>query len=395
MLFGRLLFFLAVSTPLLHSSAISVVVTPFHNETQAADLNWIGESVSETIMTELSAAGQLVLDRDTREEGYKQLDIKPDAQLTKATLFKLGQTIDASMICYGSYQIILPSPNAQPRDGSIRISARFLDLRKLRDASEFTETGKLTDLSRLEEHMAWQCLRFLDPATQTTPEQLLIPSKLIRVDAKESYTRGLLAASPEQKQKWFETAIKLDSHYTEPAFELGKLAMERKSYRQAEAWFSKIPQSDPLYLQAKFKMGLSSYLSGDYTTAKACFQDLAKQTPLDEVFNNLGAAESRLNEPAALDDFQRALNGDKADPTYNFNYAIALYRQGKYEDAIPHLKAVIDRTGSDDATASLLSRCEQRIAPQPGTRTWPAERLKDNFDLSAFRQLKAVLQSAH
>jgi tetratricopeptide (TPR) repeat protein len=346
-------------------------------------------------MTELSAAGQIVLDRDTREEGYKQLDIKPDARLTKATLFKLGQTIDASMICYGSYEIILPSPNAQPRDGSIRISARFLDLRRLRDASEFTESGKLTDLSRLEEHMAWQCLRFLDPATRITPEQLLAPSKLIRVDAKESYTRGLLATSPEQKQKWFETAVKLDSHYAEPAFELGKLAMERKNYRQAEAWFSKIPQPDPLYLQAKFRMGLSSYLSGDYTTAKACFEELAKQTPLDEVFNNLGAAESRLNEPAALDDFQRALNGDNADPTYNFNCAIALYRQGKYDEAISHLKTVMERLGSDDSTASLLNRCEHRIPPQPGARSWPAERLKENFDLSAFRQLKAVLQSAH
>ena len=264
MLFGRLLFFVAILTPLLPASTASILVIPFNNETPAADLNWIGESVSETIMTELSAAGQIVLDRDAREEGYKRLGVKPDALYTKATLFKLGQTIDASLVCYGLYQIILPSPGAQARDGSIRISARFLDLRKLRDASEFSETGKLTDLSRLEEHLACQCLRFALPADKCHRGTALAPSKLIRLDAKESYIRGLLSANAEQKQKWFEQAAKLDVRYAQPEFELGKLAMARKDYRQAAFWFAKIPQTDPLYLEAKFRMGLSSYLIGDY-----------------------------------------------------------------------------------------------------------------------------------
>lgn len=151
---SRLLFLCLFWTPLMHGAAATVLVVPFHNESQNADLNWIGESISETIGTELSASGQIVLDRDARNEGYRRLDLKPDALLTKATLWKLGQTLDADHVCYGAYQISLPTPDAQARDGSIRISARFLDLKKLRDATEFSETGKLADLSRLEEHLA-------------------------------------------------------------------------------------------------------------------------------------------------------------------------------------------------------------------------------------------------
>lgn len=86
---SRLLFFALIWTPLMHGAAATVLVVPFHNDSQNADLNWIGESVSETISTELSASGQIVLDRDTREEGYHQLGLKPDALLTKATLWKL------------------------------------------------------------------------------------------------------------------------------------------------------------------------------------------------------------------------------------------------------------------------------------------------------------------
>ena len=150
-----------------------VLVIPFHNESKYGDLTWIGESISETLMSELGEASEIVLDRDARDEGYRRLTLKPEALLTKATLFKLAQTLDADHVCYGNFEITLPAPDAQPCDGSIRITARVLDLRKLRDAAEFSETGKLLDLSRMEEHLAWQIIRYLDPQTKITAEQLL------------------------------------------------------------------------------------------------------------------------------------------------------------------------------------------------------------------------------
>jgi tetratricopeptide (TPR) repeat protein len=391
-LFRRLLFFCIFSALLLHASEVTVLVLPFHNESQSADLNWIGESVSETLMTELGAAGQIVLDRGSRKEGYRRLALQPDTFYTKATLLKLGQTLDARLVCYGAYQITLPSPDAQPRDGSIRISARFLDLRKLRDASEFSETGKLSDLSRLEEHLAWQAIRFLDPQSTITAEELMQPSKLIRLDAKESFIRGLLATNNDQKQKWFEQAVKLDPQYWQPAFELGKLAFAKKDYRQAETWFGRIPQTDPLYLDASFQRGLSSYWAGDYPTAERCFRDLAKTVPLNEVFNNLGAAESKLNTSEAADNFRHALEGDQSDTTYNFNLAISLYRQSKYDEAAQHLRAVLDHDPHDNEAIALLAKCQAHTPPAAAAGHGMTERIKSNFDLVAFRQLKDVLQ---
>lgn len=395
MQFRRLLFFFILA-PFLRADPLTVLVTPFTGDSLAADVSWIGESISETITTELGAAGRIVLDRAARAEGYRRLGLKADTLYTKATLLKLGQTLDADMVCYGSYQITLPTPNSQPRDGTIRISARFLDLRKLRDASEFSETGKLSDLSRLEEHMAWQAIHFLDPQTKVTAEELLKPAKLIRLDAKESYIRGLLATNREQQEKWFEQSAKLDAHYAQPEFELGTLAMRRRDYRQATAYFSKIPKDDPLYLEAKFRMGLSSYLTADFYTAKSCFRELSQTAPMNEVFNNLGAAESRLDEAAAGEDFRRALDGDSSDPVYNFNVALTLYRQAKYDEAARHLRSVLDHTPGDRDAGSLLARCQQHTPVTPGSnaRNIPPERLKENFDWTAFRQLKAMLQSS-
>jgi len=393
---SRLLFFALIWTPLMHGAAATVLVVPFHNDSQNADLNWIGESVSETISTELSASGQIVLDRDTREEGYHQLGLKPDALLTKATLWKLGQTLDADHVCYGAYQISLPTPDAHARDGSIRISARFLDLKKLRDANEFSEAGKLADLSRLEEHLAWQTIRYLDPNSSITADQLLKPSNLTRLDAKESYIRGLLSTNDEQRQKWFQQAVALDPQYAQPQYELGKLALTQKQYPLAVKWFAKVPSGDPLYLEAQFRMGLSSYLAGDFRTAETCFRNLSQAAPLNEVFNNLGAAESRLNESTAMGDLHRALEGDETDSTYNFNIGLLLYRQADYDNAARYFAAVVKRNPEDYEAGTLLARCRQRMPPDELTnpKLIASERLKKNFDITAFRQLKAMLQSS-
>jgi tetratricopeptide (TPR) repeat protein len=392
----RVLFFSAFLTPFLHAANSTVLVVSFHNESKYGDLSWIGESISETLMSELGEAGVIVLDRAARAEGYRRLTLKSEAPLTKASLLKLGQTLDADRVCYGTFQIMLPSADARPSDGSIRINARFLDLRKLRDASEFSETGKLLDLSRLEEHLSWQAIQYLDPQTTITSQQLLQPSKLIRLDAKESYIRGLLATNEAQKQQWLQQAARLDPRYPQPAFQLGRAAFGHKDYRQAAEWFGKVPEDDPLYLEAHFRRGLTTYLAGDYATAEKCFRDLSQAAPLNEVFNNLGATESRLNEAAALTDLRRALEGDQTDPTYRFNVGLVLYRNGSFAEAEKQFKAVLERDSDDREAIAMLARCRQQTpaTPDPSAKTTASERLKDNFDLTAFRQLKAMLQTA-
>ncbi len=96
------------------------------------------------------------------------------------------------------------------------------------------------ELSRLEEHLAWESLKYLEPSKNLTVEQFLAPEKLTRLDAEESYIRGLLSSSKEQQQKWFTQAATLDPHFSSPDFELGKLALEGKDYRKAIEWFQHI-----------------------------------------------------------------------------------------------------------------------------------------------------------
>ncbi len=391
--FSRALAFviLLASAPLAH--AATVLVLQFHNSSRYPDLNWVGESISETLKDELSAEGQIVFGRESRAEALRRLSLRPTADFTKATLIRLGQSLDADYLCYGTYDANPLAGDGDLKHSSVQISAHVIDLRKLHDGPDFAEAGKLVDLSRLEEHLAWQSLRFLAPAANLPVDKFLAPAKLTRVDAEESYIRGLLSHSKDQQQKWFTQALALDGQFTNPAYELGRLALERKDYRPAIAWFKRIPSAHPRYGEARFKMGLASYGAADYSASAGYFRELSAAFPLNEVYNNLGAAEDQLNQPNAIDDLRRAADGDPNDPVYLFNLGSALLKANKFDEAAKQFQAALSHSGEDAETRTLLGRAQRHEFTSPGSKPPAPARLKYNFDFAAFQQLKAVVQS--
>lgn len=369
----------------------TVLVLQFQNRSPYSDLNWVGESVAETLMNEYAEANQIVLDRASRAEAMHRLSLRPGATFTKATLIRLGETLDADYLCYGTYDATLPAGSSELKDSSVQLSARFLDLRHMHDGPEASETGKLSELSRLEEHLAFTTLKYLQPNASFTLDHFTTPQKLIRVDAEESYVRGLLSPSGDQQQKWFLQAAALDPNFASPAFELGKLALQKKDYTQALTFFKRISPSYPRYTEVRFKIGITNYYLADYTSAVSNFREVLKTYPLNEVYNNLGIAELQLNQPAALGDLHRAADGDPNDSTYLFNLGAALWKTGRFEEAVKPLQAVLDRQPDDADAAALLERAQNHVAAATAKPEIP-ERLKLSFNASAFRQLKALVE---
>jgi tetratricopeptide (TPR) repeat protein len=382
------LLFLAV----LPAHSATVLILRFHNASEFPDLSWVGESVSEVLFSELSATNLIVINRDTRSEAMKRLSLRAEADFTKATIIRLGQSVDADFVIYGTYSTSLnPTVSKELRNSLLNISARSMDLRHFHDGPEVSEAGKLSDLARLEEHLAWQSIKFLDPASDPKIEDFLAPQKIIRVDAQESYVRGLLSANSDQRQKWFLQALSVDPHFISPSLELGKLLWEKEDYRGALQAFQRVPANDSRYSEVRFRMGLCAYDAGEFKSAADYFREVVKTVPLNEVYNNLGAAEAALGQPAALDDFRKAFDGDPNDPMYSFNLGWALLRQSHYDEAIKHLSEAADHDPADDDAETLLTLAQDKTPFPAGTKTPVPVRLKLNFDATAFRELKAML----
>lgn len=381
--------FVFICIALVPGWADTVLVIPFFNLSNSANLDWIGESFAETIRESLSAQGILTLAREDRQEAFRRLSVRPYALLTRATVIKIGESLDAGRVIFGQYSV---TPGTPPSKGSLHITSRILDLKRIKQGPELTESGALEDLAAIETHLAWQSVQAIAPKTAPSEEDFRAARPPLRVDAIESYIRGLVATSSEQKHHFFTQAARLDARFSQPCFQLGRLHTAKKDYRAALAWLERVDRTDSHYFEAQFLLGICRYHTGDYAGAETAFRLVSESVPLNEVFNNLGAAQSRRNEPQTVANFRKALDGDAADPDYHFNLGYALWKRGQFEAAAESFRAALDRNPGDSDATTMLGRCLNRSGPRPGDpKNDGLERIKLNYEETAYRQLKAEL----
>src|SRR5436190_15739608 len=123
---------LLISLALGAAHADTILVLPFFNLSNSANLDWIGESIAETVRESLLTQGVLALDREDRQEAFRRLSIRPYALLTRASVIKLAESLDAGQVMFGQYTLT-PSANSI---GTLNISARVLDLKKFKQGAE-------------------------------------------------------------------------------------------------------------------------------------------------------------------------------------------------------------------------------------------------------------------
>jgi tetratricopeptide (TPR) repeat protein len=372
--------------------ADTALVLPFFSDSSLASLDWISESISQTIREALAAEGVLVLGREEKQEAYRRLSIRPKAHLTHASVIKVAEELDAADVIYGEFGFTPPREGAPAGSrGSLNITAWTLNMKRMRSGPEFIESGPLDDLASLQSHLAWQVLKYLAPKTTPSSGDFLKEHPPVRLDAMEDYTRGLLAVTFEQKHRYFTQAARLDEGFSQPNFELGRLYWAQKEYRLASEWFSKLRPPAARYLEANFLLGLCRYYLGDFAGAQQAFARVGESVPLNEVFNNLGAAQSRRNLPEAVENFRKALEGDPTDPDYRFNFGFALWKRGEFAKAADSFRAALDRNPEDARATLLLGRCLAKTGPSANDLKAGFERLKLNYEEGAWRQLKAAL----
>ncbi len=378
----------------VRAGAQTVAVLPLFNLSADGNLDWIGESVAETIRETLASEGMLVLDRESREEAYRRLSLRQYTLLTHASVIKLGEELDAERIVYGWFRVSTAPENSPPgQKSSLQLAVRVIDLRELSQSAQESGTAALEDLAEAQTRLAWQALRFLSkPGTAPSEEQLRGRRKPVRLDALESYIRGLMAASREQKHRLFTQAARLDEGFSQPCFQLGRLLFASKNYKVAAGWFERVPADSLNYMEASFFLGLCRYQLGEYDKAIASFLQVARVVPLNEVWNDLGAAQSRKNLPESVESFRKASKGDPYEPAYLFNLGYALWKTGEFGEATEKFRALLDLTPEDPQAILMLGRCLKKTPPQETQlRIEGLERIKDNFEEMAYRQLRATL----
>lgn len=374
----RFLALIVFSLAAIPGQAGGILVIPFSNRTSDASLDWIGESLSETVREALSAAGLPAVRRQDRQDALQRLALPVSGQVTIASAVRMGEALEAALLVLGQFELLTEQNGAGTRR-SLRVSARVLDLKKVLQTSEFTATAALEDLARLQSQLAFQVLRTLQPGNAGTREEFDRRHPAVKLTALENYMRGLMAPTVEQQHRYFTQAVRMDGRLWQPLYYLGRMHWEKENYREAAGWLEKIGPESPRYGEAMFMLGISRFQTGDYEDALKTFQSAGNGQYQIELLNNIGATRLRLGqEDEALRNFQEALQAVPADPDYHFNVGYALWKKGIFEEAAQRFRAVLDREPEDQDALLLLGRCLKQSGPRTGDlRTENLERLKD------------------
>ena len=363
------------------------LVLPLSNQTMKPSLDWIGESAAESVSEALIGQGLLVIDRENRMEGERRLALRAGTRWTRASVLKLAETLDADYVLFGTYDLASPTAGM----GTIRFHVDVFRTRELYRGAQLTETGPLEELARLEQHLCWQVLNATSPQSAPGEQQYLSSRRPLRVDAMENYIRGLLATTLDARERHFQQALRLDPKFSQAAFQYGRLLFGRRLYTQSIPQFEKVQPGGSHYREAIFLSGLARLNTKDFAGAERAFDRVLREVPLSEVYNNLALAQHRLENPQAIENLRKALEGDDKDPTYHFNLGLVLAARGALSEAAAEFRAVLDRDPGDQEATKMLGRCLRPPGPTiPRSDLNGLERAKLNFDESAWLQLKAL-----
>ncbi len=350
-----------------------LLVLPFDNRTGQANLDWVGESFSEIIDQRLSSAGYLTISRDDRDYAMDHLGLPLGFRPSRATTIRIAQTLDAEFVIVGHFTM---------QGDRVTTQAQVLQVNQLRMSKPVEESNDLPHLLTLENTIAWDSARQIDPKFQVALSTFVAASQNIKLDSYENYIRGISTQNPDEKIKSLKAAVATTPAYTAALLALGKAQYANRDFDGAASTLGKIPVSNPSALEANFYRGLARFNFAKYAEAETAFGFVASRLPLPEVVNDQGVAQARQKKDGtAL--LQRASNADPQDPDYHYNVALSLRRRGNLQGARIEAEQAV-KLRPNDNEAKLLAAVLAGTQAPPGFD--PQERMRRTYSEAGVRQ---------
>lgn len=357
---------------------------------------------------DLRAFGATAIDREERVKAFERLGVPAGANLSEATVIKIGELLGASSVVIGSLAL----------DGdNLNVRARTIRLDSGRMQAEITERAPLTDLFHVFDRMVVRLFPVLiAPPTHSGKDHAPPP-------AFENYIKGLIAETGAGQEKFLQAALKSYPEYDAARLALWQVDSGQGEHAKALATVLDVPEKSPSFRRARFLAALSQVQLKQYDQAFNTLRLLAGERPAATIVNNLGVIQLRRGASgqsgAASYYFNEAhkLDGDDPDYTFNLGYAYLLERDphaGIYwlreavrrnpadGDAHYVLGAALLATGAateggreKDLARHLSSRYaewDRRPATDPMPRD--LERLKEDLEPSALARGNLAFQTA-
>jgi Flp pilus assembly protein TadD len=385
------------------------LVIPFDNATGEGRLYWLSEAAAVVLTDDLLALGAPAITRDDRLRAFERLHVPNVANLSEATIIRLGEIVGASQVVLGSFEVT---------GDQITVRARTIRLDVGRMSPEILERGPLNEMFGVYARVA----RRIVPGSGVSTAEM--EQGHPPLPAFELYIKGVLAEAPATKIRFLAQAVR-----QAPTFQRARLALwtvydDEGEHHDALATVRAVPADSRLFRRARFLGAVSQLKLGQYQEAFDTFSELNRAMPDPALLNDLGVVQLRRPSGApggrATAFFTDATRLDAADSDLFFNLGYAYWLERDTQSAINWLREAVLRNAADDAAHYVLgvalqtagstaeasrekelarrlsSKYAEWEARQPGANTVPRglERIKTDIDLPAALRLDNELIAA-
>jgi tetratricopeptide (TPR) repeat protein/TolB-like protein len=340
-------------SPSLPQSGVFLVF-PFENAGASPRLDWIGEGLEQLTIQKLSAAGQQVYSHEGRLDEMDRAGLPPNAKLSRATMLRIAQDLDADYVVFGNFT----------SDGtSLAVSARVLRVNPVALFPAVRESGPLASMMNLYTRLTWRLLTTVD---HNFPLNLAEFSKLQRVlylGAFEHYIRGLLANDDETRIRELKEAARLEPNWPDPPFSLGQVYLTRNDCASALPWFARVPPTNERSVEAIFATGVCDLRLNQPDKAEKVFSKLQQDLKLNmvsgadlpEILNNLALALARQGKLGpAIPSLSRARDLDPDEDDYPFNLGLLSLQNNDLAAATAQFRDAMEREADNPEDRAFL-----------------------------------------
>jgi tetratricopeptide (TPR) repeat protein len=322
----------------------TVIVVPFNSEGRDPRGYWLREASAVLLTDDFVSAGVSAMSRDERLRAFDSLRVPATAQLSHATVIRVGQVVGATRVVVGSCSI---------SGETLTVRARSILLDNGQISPEVVESGPLANLFDVYQRVARRLAEGLPSGSSAVP--IIHPP----VAAFEQYIKGLLAEAPAMKLSFLREALRLAPALVRTRLAIWAVYNELGEHQNALAAVRQVPPADGLAREASFRASVSLLQLGRFQEAFDALTELNRAAVDGSLLNNLGIVQMR-RPPAgaagrrAVTYFTDAVAVEGGDSDLLFNLGYAYWLDRDLPNAIQSLREAVRRRPTDDAAHYLL-----------------------------------------
>ncbi|HMQ14685.1 MAG TPA: FlgO family outer membrane protein [Phycisphaerae bacterium] len=269
----------------------TIAVIAFTNLRPDPETDWIGEGAAETVTTKLAGLSSLVV---TERGQVRQVVLEQDFQRSDlsepATAARAGRLLGAQRVVVGTYA---------PQGDRVMFNIRVVDVESGLVLNTAAHTGPISTIFDTLYQLAEAVIASFEkkvvvvdsrPEVRPAPpqEHLSVPIEERRIlreecrttpQAFESYSRGLLAVSYAEREKYFSLAIQQDSSFAWAYYQRGQTRASRSQFQLAIGDFEQATRTHPGCYDAWYAQAVTHERLGDPVKARVSYQRFCETAP--------------------------------------------------------------------------------------------------------------------